>query len=446
MRHTTRSATRPACSSCSSSSKASILASMITTSLLAPASSPSPSSPCRPVTSRYTSARRSPPSGSGTTYGRSTLTPTIEFTSRPIVRSQEMANSWSWWKAAPSALVACSSAVNIRGSLAVLMLSTLSRRNGRTSSSRGPSAHTGEGWSVARGPTPARTRRTTSGPVRTWGPRRENGLGARSRWGDRLGEWAAHRSSSHQRMSALSCRCAADGLPPATPVPPESAGEDREHDCHRQAQDLEHQMLHIRADPPVQGRQHIQGVPVAAPVLSRTTEQVRDPPRDGLKGQPHVRITCPEQHEPEIRDEQDGEDRQDERNEASQGAGQLVTLLRQIVQRLQRHMIGDAEPGQHHRDHGHRPGPASSFAAAAAHDLRPSPLLVAHGTRTAQLIRAVLVRGRSTAAGVVSGSGEQRSVGTTEVTEPAAWARPCRADQRLRWPEFCWSRLPESNW
>src|SRR5690625_1573968 len=79
-------------------------------------------------------------------------------------------------------------------------------------------------------------------------------------------------------------------------------------------------------------------------------------------------------------------------------------------------------------------------------DLRPSPLLVAHGTRTAQLIRAVLVRGRSTAAGVVSGSGEQRSVGTTEVTEPAAWARPCRADQRLRWPEFCWSRLPESNW
>src|SRR5699024_5342781 len=73
------------------------------------------------------------------------------------------------------------------------------------------------GLSVARGPTPARTRRTTSGPVRTWGPRRENGLGARSRWGDRLGEWAAHRSSSHQRMSALSCRCAADGLPPATP-------------------------------------------------------------------------------------------------------------------------------------------------------------------------------------------------------------------------------------
>src|SRR5699024_8950136 len=91
-----------------------------------------------------------------------------------------------------------------------------------------------------------------------------------------------------------------------------------------------------------------------------------DPPRDGLKGQPHVRITCPEQHEPEIRDEQDGEDRQDEGNEASQGAGELVTLLRQIVQRLQRHMIGDAEPGQHHRDHGHRPGPAPLPAACCS--------------------------------------------------------------------------------
>src|SRR5690625_8039549 len=108
-------------------------------------------------------------------------------------------------------------------------------------------------------------------------------------------------------------------------------------------------------------------------------------------------------------------------------------------------MIGDAEPDQHHRDHGHRPGPASSFAAAAAHDLRPSPLLVAHGTRTAQLIRAVLVRGRSTAAGVVSGSGGQRSVGTTEVTEPAAWARPHRDDQRRRGPAVEWSELTKTR-
>src|SRR5690625_7681184 len=79
-------------------------------------------------------------------------------------------------------------------------------------------------------------------------------------------------------------------------------------------------------------------------------------------------------------------------------------------------------------------------------DLRPSPLLVAHGTRTAQLIRAVLVRGRSTAAGVVNGSREQRSVGTTEVTGPAAWARPCRRDQRRRRPESCGSRPPHASW
>src|SRR5699024_12852668 len=79
-----------------------------------------------------------------------------------------------------------------------------------------------------------------------------------------------------------------------------------------------------------------------------------------------------------------------------------------------------------------------SLLAPRIDDLRPSLLLVSHGTRAAQLIRAVLVRGRLTAAGVVSGWGEKWSVGTTEVTVTAAWGVHCVADPALRRPVLCW--------